>query len=321
MTSAVCRAGAAFACALILFVAPVRAEDESGLWADVRPFVEASRSQTIAVLLGRYLVAQRWDELLNETLFLIAPRGAWDDSHPAWAPARAALATAMRQASVEHLNGNLGEMLHDVVRDHAPSDPEERARATAFYLTPGGQAFLDNREQFLRAKTYGLPFVVESASRAAVARTAAAAKKTLLHLPDAQTNAVYEFNNTPLGDGLMKTQNNIVADVAANCMRSELDAIVIERFAALAKAVRAAVPKVPPPTDKTYVGTVTMRSDRTFDLSIEQYDMMRKSGTYPLSYAPDAMHWADIAAGVPGMTPGQTRFLYVDPIGRLSDHP
>lgn len=320
MGSAGRRRTAALLCATILLGVPVRAADESGLWTDVRPFVEASRSQTLAVLLGRYMVAKRWGELLNETLFLVAPRGAWDDTHPAWAPARAALATAMRQASVEHLNGNLGEMIHDIVRDHAPSDPE-RARATAFYLTPGGRAFLDHRERFLRDKTYGLPFVVEPESRPTVARAAAAAKKTLLHLPDAQTTAVYEFNQSPLGESLMKVQNNIVAEAAANCMRSELDAIVIERFPALAKAVRAAVPKIPPPTDKTYLGTVTMRPDRTFDLTIEQYDMMRKSGTYPLSYAPDAVHWPDIAAGVPDMAPGQTRFLYVDPIGRMSDHP
>jgi hypothetical protein len=64
-----------------------------------------------------------------------------------------------------------------------------------------------------------------------------------------------------------------------------------------------------------------MRADRTLDLVIEYHESLRLAGTYPLSYAPGALHWQDVASGVPDIEPGETRFLYRDPRGRLSDAP
>jgi hypothetical protein len=300
---------------------PHAVADTSAVGQDTRAFVEASRGETLALLLGRYMSAQRWDVVLDETLYRLAPRGAWGPEHPAWKPARAALATALRNASVERAKGEAGEMLYHVVRDHAPSDAAERAEAVAFYRSPGGQAFLDRREWALRERTYGLPFVAETQSRDEVERRSKATEKTLLELPEAQTSAVYDFTNAPLGEQLQKVQNGIVADIAGNILRSELDATVLDRLDALGREVRAAVPAMPPPSTKTYLGTVTMRPDRTLDVVVEQYSLLRKDGTYPFSYAPDALHWKDVAAGAPGIAPGDTRFLYVDAGGRLSDEP
>src|SRR5215813_9950259 len=120
---------------------PHAAADTSAIGQDARAFVEASRAETLALLLGRLKSAQRWDVVLDETLYRLAPRGAWGPEHPAWTPARAALATALRKASAERAKGEAGEMLYHVVRDHAPSDAAERAEAVAFYRSPGGQAF------------------------------------------------------------------------------------------------------------------------------------------------------------------------------------
>jgi hypothetical protein len=80
----------------------------------------------------------------------------------------------------------------------------------------------------------------------------------------------------------MKVQNDVVADIAGNILRSELDATVLDRLDALGREVRAAVPAMPPPSTKTYLGTVTMRPDRTLDVVVEQYSVLRKDGTYPL---------------------------------------
>jgi hypothetical protein len=300
---------------------PHAAADTSAVGQDARAFVEARRAETLALLLGRRLSAKRWDVVLDETLYRLAPRGAWGPDHPAWTPARTALATALRKASAERAKDEAGEMLYHVVRDHAPSDPAERAEAVAFYRSPGGQAFLDRREWALRERTYGLPFVVETQSREEVERRSKAAEKTLLELPEQQTNAVYDFTNAPLGEQLMKVQNDVVADTAGNILRSELDATVLDRLDALGREVRAAVPSMPPPSSKTYLGIVTMRPDRTLDVLVEEDSVLRKDGTYPFSYAPDAIHWKDVAAGAPGLTPGETRFLYVDADGRLGDKP
>jgi hypothetical protein len=42
---------------------------------------------------------------------------------------------------------------------------------------------------------------------------------------------------------------------------------------------------------------------------------------YVLTFAPNDLHWADIAAAAPGMAPGETRALYRDLSGHLGDHP
>jgi hypothetical protein len=322
------RAGAAGVAAiaaglLALVAAPARAwEDTSELWTEVRPFVEAGRGERLALLLGRYLSAKRWDELLDATLYLVAPRGAWGPDHPAWKPARAALAKDLIRRSAELPQGDAGEMLYDIVRDHAPSEAGERAAAVAFYTSAGGTAWLDRREWLLREKTYGLPFLVETESREAVVRRSKAAEKTLLELPEAQTNAVFEFTQSALGKRLLDVQNTLIAEPAGNVLRSELEGLVLEQRDAIVQAVRAAVPAVPPASAKTYVGTVAMRPDRTLDVVVERHEPLRTLGTYPtLSFAPGDLHWQDVAAAAPGLEPGQTRPLYVDAQGRLGDRP
>ena len=287
-----------------------------------RPVVEAAHAEIRAVHLGRWMSRTRWNELLDETLYEIAPKGRWAPEHPAWTAARAALADALRKASVAELAGKTGEWVRSVVNERYSSlEPEDAAKAVAFYESPGGRVFRDYRERILAEKSFGLPFVIETTSHEALVREVETWKERLLNLPDEQTNVVYEFNNSKVGEFLMGLENNLVADVIGNIMRSELERMVTEQGAALARAVRAAVPRMPPPSDRVYLGTVTMRADRTLELAIEYHESHRLAGTYHLSYAPSAPEWQDVARGVPGIAPGERRFLYRDPRGRLSDAP
>src|SRR5262245_29026842 len=98
----------------------------------VRPLAVASRAERIGVLVGRLMVAKRWNELLDELLYAVAPRGTWDERHTAWAPARKALAAALRRASVARLESSGGRLVHDVIVDRYLDvlNDEERARAT-----------------------------------------------------------------------------------------------------------------------------------------------------------------------------------------------
>jgi hypothetical protein len=256
-------------------------------------------------------------------MYTVAPRGAWDASHPAWAAARKALAKAMQRASVARDERETSRSVHNVVLDHYLDalDDDERRRATAFFESPGGRVWLASRERFLEERGYGLPFRDETEPRATYQRRAAAAKKALLHLPVEQTNAVYEWNTSALGEKLLKSQNGIVGDILRNVLGSDVDAVAIESSAAIVAEVRTRVPGVPPPSDKTYLGTVTMQADRALDVVVEQYDLYRRAGTYEFHYAPDALHWKDVAAAVPDIAPGETRILYRDPKGRLGDRP
>ncbi len=303
---------------LTVLAVPARGDIE----ADARPVVDAAHADALATNLGRYMLEARWNELLDEALYTIAPKGAWNEKHPAWRAARAALGLAIRRESVARLDGSTGRWLHEFVSERYSSlSPEERARTIAFYESPGGQAFLDFRQKALAERTYGLPYAIETAPRADYQRAAMAAKKKLRHLPAEQTQAVYDFTNSPLGQQLRGMENGPIADVAGNILRSDLDGILIEHGEAIARTVRAAVPAMPAPSAKTYLGTVTIGRDRTLQIEIEYHEMFRTVGTYRFSYAPGGLHWADVAAGVPGIAPGETRFLYRDARGHLSDTP
>ncbi len=291
-----------------------------------RPIVEAAHAEIRAVHLGRHMARGRSEELLDETLYSLAPKGKWGPEHPAWPKARAALAKALREASVKALQGETGTWIRKVVDEHYSSlEPDEIARAAAYYESPAGRTFRDFREKVLAENAYGLPYVIETKSHETMRKEVEEARQKLLNLPDEQTAQVYEFNQSKTGEFLMGVENNIVADVVGNIMRSDLGAIMRrdegKAGVAIAEAVRAAVPDMPAESPKVYLGTVTMRPDRTLDVVIEYHDGDRLAGTYPLSYAPDALHWQDVASGVPGMKPGEKRFLYRDPQGRLTNAP
>jgi hypothetical protein len=305
----------------------IAATAEADYMADkARPIVEASHAEIRAIHLGRHMARGRWEELLDETLYSLAPKGKWGPSHPAWAKARAALAKAIREASLKSLQGETGTMIREVLAEHYSSlDPAEIARAAAYYESPAGRTFRDFREKVLAENAYGLPYFIETKSHEQMSKELEDAKQKLLNLPEEQTAQVYEFNQSKTGEFLMGVENNIVADVIGNIMRSDLSGILLrdegKTFREIALAVRAAVPDMPAASPKVYLGTVTMRSDRTLDVVIEYHDRDRLAGTYPLSYAPDSLHWQDVASGVPGIEPGEKRFLYRDPQGRLTDAP
>jgi hypothetical protein len=308
----------AVTCLGLVRAVPARGDME----ADARPVVEAAHADPLATNLGRYMIQGRWNELLDEALYTIAPQGAWDPRHPAWRPARAALAQEIRRASLDRLAGDAGRLLHEVVSEHYSSlSPDERARTIAFYESPGGRAWLDLRQKAVAERAYGVPYAIEATPLADYQRATMAAKKKVRHLPADQTQAVYDFTNSALGQQLIHMENGTIADVAANILRSDLDAILILHGDEIARAVRAEVPTMPPPSAKTYLGTVTMEPDRTLEVVVEYHELYRTVGTYRFSYPPGSLHWKDVAAGVPGIAPGATRPLYRDVGGRLSDTP
>jgi len=289
----------------------------------LRRFVDGMHGETIAVELGRMVYRKRWEQVLTEGLYLIAPRGTWNDAHPAWAPARQALADALRHESVQWLAANR-DRVRLVVNDRSMREmtEDERERTTAFFATNGGQVWRDSREAFARERAYGLPLVVERASRAEYQRTKAEKEKALLALPEeSDGKVVYDFMQSPLGDKLLHLQNVEWAETVAHIFSPELNSTVLEKRAALAAAVRAAVPGVPPPSDKTYLGTVTMAPDRTFTVVVEHYRYLDLAGTYTLVYRANDLHWSDIAAAVPAIKAGEKRAVYRDASGHLSDRP
>jgi len=289
----------------------------------LRRFVDSMHGETIAVELGRMVYRKRWEEVLTEGLYLVAPRGAWNESHPAWPAARQALADALRPESAQWLAANR-DRVRLVINDKSMRmmSEEERKRTAEFFETHGGQVWRDSREAFARERAFGLPLVVESQSLAQIRRAKAEKEKALLALPEeGDGKIVYDYLQSPLGDKLLKLQNEEWGPIVAHIFSSELDSIVLEKRAMLAAAVRARVPGIPPASDKTYLGTVTMAADRTFTVIVEHYRTLQLAGKYTLVYAASDLHWTDIAMAVPDIKPGETRAIFRDKLGRLSERP
>src|SRR5262249_60780632 len=102
---------------LAALVTPARADLE----AEAGPVVAAASADTFATNLGRYMLQGRWNELLDEELYTIAPKGAWSEKHPAWRAARASLAMAIRRQTLSRMDGDAGRTLRDGVIEHASS--------------------------------------------------------------------------------------------------------------------------------------------------------------------------------------------------------
>src|SRR6266542_3311559 len=117
----------------------------------LRRFVDSMHGETIAVELGRMVYRKRWEEVLTEGLYLVAPRGAWNESHPAWPAARQALADTLRPESVQWLAANR-DRVRLVINDKSmrAMTEEERRHTAEFFETHGGQVWRDSREAYAR---------------------------------------------------------------------------------------------------------------------------------------------------------------------------
>ncbi len=290
---------------------------------ELRRFVDSQHGVEVAIELGRLVYRKRWEEILDEALCEIAPRGVWNDKHPAWRPARAELARALREESVRWLAEHRDEV-RLVVDEQSMSGltAEERRQVTAFYESSAGRVFLATRESFLRERAYGLPLEIESGSAEQVKAAHTAAEKVLLGLPeDGDGKVIYDFFHGGPGDKLQDVQVHQWGEIVANIFSNTLEAYFTEHRSELGARVRAAAPGVPAASSKTHLGTVTMSADRVFTVVVERRDNLRLVGQYTLRYAPGDVHWNDIAAAAPGMRPGETRHLYRDPAGHLGDRP
>jgi hypothetical protein len=291
--------------------------------AAVKRFCDSIHGEIIAVDLGRMVYRKRWQALPTDGLYLIAPRGAWNEASPVWAASRHAFEKTLIEKSARWLAANREEVRLIVYEQSRQALSEDELRLAAeFFESAGGRVWRDRRERLIRERVYGLPFIIETESLDQIKAENLVLEKALLELAeDGDGKVVYDFFQSPLGDKVLHLENEIWAPILANVFGSELDAIVTRDAPELAKALRAEVPSIPAQSSKTYLGSVVMGADRSLEIMIEHYQATRLIGTYKLKYRPDEAHWSDVAAAVPDMNPGDRRFLYRDPSGRLSDQP
>ena len=134
-------AALALLCFLCCVPSVIAVEDRFASDAKLQRFVDSQHGEALAIELARLVYRKRWNEILDQSLYLIAPRGTWDEKHPAWAPAREALARTLREESVRWLAANRDEVrlfvnersLQAMTRDAArPPSFSNRAQAASF---------------------------------------------------------------------------------------------------------------------------------------------------------------------------------------------
>lgn len=291
---------------------------------DLRRFVESMGGEAYALEAGRIAYRRRWEQTLTDALYLIAPRGAWNASHPAWGPARKALSETLRREVVapfaRHRQNDRRLMNQESMYQ---LDADERRVATAFFESPVGRQFVAARLASAHADAWGLPPGVDPDTQEQAKAIAEQKLSVLDALPEdrGEGKAMQEFLDGPVWKKVLRLQLQSWADSISFSLNLEVQALVLEHKSELGAALRQAVPGIPPPSDKTYLGTVELAADRVFTVTVEHWSGLIQVGKYTLKYAPADVHWHDIAALAPGIKPGETRFLYVDAQSRAGDRP
>jgi hypothetical protein len=316
---------AAFCLVVALSCAPARAAPvDDPLAADpaLTRFTESMHGNAYALDVGRIAYRHRWDATLTDIQYLVAPRGTWNERSSTWAPARAALAQAIATRAApryaDYVPAARRLMNQASVR---ALTAEERAAVTSFFETPAGRAFMTARAKSAAKDAFAVPPGTDTEPLPRLQSES----KTLLDgidaLPADQAKALDAFLDSPLWKKVLHLQLVDWADTTSFFIDEVVQAIVREDMQAVASAVRAAVPGVPPPTSKAYLGTVTMAADGHVDIVVEHFAGLNRMGRYALRYAEDAPQWRDVAAMAPGLAPGETRVLFFDAQGRVGDRP
>lgn len=300
--------------------APV--DDPLAADAALRRFTESMRGDAYALDVGRIAYRKRWEAALDDIQYLVAPRGTWDERSATWRPARAALADTMARRVApryaEYVPAARRLMNQASVR---ALTADERGAVTAFFESPGGRAFMIARAKSAAKDAFGVPPGPDAEPLARLQGESKALLDGIDTLPPDQAKFVDDFLDSPLWKKVLRLQLVDWADTTSFFINEAVQEIVREEMPAVASAVRAAVPGVPPPTSKTYLGTVAMAADGHFDVVVEKFAGLNHMGRYPLRFAKDEPQWRDIAALVPSIKPGETRVIFFDAQGRVGDRP
>jgi len=281
-----------------------------------------SRAGDLALSRGRITAQDHLDRAVAMTVDAVSPPGTWAGHDDGLARARRELARLFTAATTgdEHARP---AWLSYVVRHSLEMnlDEAERLQAITFYESPGGSAWLAKRLTESAHRAFQQPFGPDGEAEAPLAAAATAAAQAFERLPADEREAVRAFTESPAGDRLRCAEDYLRLEVSDG-FGSDLELVAARQQTEFVATVRGHLgDALPRSTDKIWLGTVTMESDRTLAATIEHRDAARVAGRYEVRYAPDTRHHADLLAAVPTIAPGETRQLFRDPHGRMSDRP
>jgi hypothetical protein len=317
--------------AVLCCAAPLHAEEPEPREVAVSRIIEATSLDRLILANARAKLAEdpRFDKRIDDFLYELRKPALWSSSHPAWAPTRAALLEHFARESNEWLQGYWKQATAIHVRELAYHYRlPDILVMQEFALSEGGKAYYAKRIAEARVKAGEAIFSLEPASKPALEKLAADARKRFDALPAAEKKRVVEFTAPlPCGDcghayaieRWITEQSKWIAEVMASHL-TDVNYKAREAWNGALNARFAAV--LPVDSKKQLLGTLEMRPDATlvFRFTFPWKDAVN-GGNLALEIPKSAPQYAETLALAPDLAAGKSRVLYRGQDGVVSDKP
>jgi hypothetical protein len=284
--------------------------------------------------------AQALQRSITYSLYQLRPSGVWDESHPAWKPAKKALLELMAPDTSTWLNEFWNQNAKKIVVSdlhYAFTEPEGLA-LLEFAETPGARLWFNRRLSECKLKTAGGPgeigglyrFEGENYSdpkgqlQDATRRFDALSGEEKRRVADftagakcaACARAPFAVLNRELED-----KARWLADVLSGHFDvGTSDYQIRQRWVAQLEARLG--PTLPVLSKKQYLGNLEMQQDRTVEFRFTYYwNDKPAGGTQVLRFPATHLNYQEVLNLAPNLVAGAPRALYRDANGVISDQP
>jgi hypothetical protein len=285
----------------------------------------------LAMAQARLPKDDRFQRNVDAVLFRIRPPALWNEKHAAWTPARAELLEAARVGTSNEMHAYWKDY-HAVTSREIGSalQPGEIAALDEAIALPAGKALYERRLAELRAANGDGLFEMDPLPNADRKREAAEAKKRWEAIPAAErAKAQVLLAATPCApcgrtvsealERFLAGQSQWLTEVLGN-MFGSTDYHLVEAWISAVNTKLAA--SLPVESKKQVLGTLEMRKDASLAFKFNYYAKDRADGgLHVIEFARGSPYYVEVSALAPGMAAGQSRTLYRDVEGVVSDKP
>jgi hypothetical protein len=320
----------ALACALVKDAVAQGYEERNRIAEQVVDDVKIDRL-VLAIAQANLAKDERFQRNLDAVLFRLRPADVWNEQHAAWKPARAALIEIARSGTSDQMHAYWKDYHNVTWRELASTfQPGELLAFRDFVASPAGHASLERRLAEQRAANGDGLYEMDPLPNADRKREALEAKKKWEALPAADRKAAEAFlAKAPCGpcyrppaevlEHFLDGQAKWLTEVLGNMLGSTDYHLVDVWLASLDGRLKTALPVS---SKKQVIGVLEMRKDGALAFRIKFYAKDRADGgQHVLEFPRGHPNYAEVAALAPGLAAGQSRTLYHDEDGIVSDQP
>jgi hypothetical protein len=321
--------------AVALFAACISAgAQQDSREADASRVMQATAIDRLILANARSIAAAnpKAEQSLDDHLYRLRGPVLWDPKHAAWGPARKLFKERVAAESNQWVQEYWREAALKIhVRELASSyRPADLAIVREFAESPGGQAYFARRLAEARVKSGEAFFSLDPANPAVLDKVAADARRRFDALPATEKQRVAAFlegrpcdacgrSHVSVLESYISEQSRWIGEVLVTHLGSIPYATSDTWIADIGAKLGA---ELPVDSKKQLLGTLEMRGDATLVFRFTFYwkDAIN-GGSLALEFPKTGPQYAEVLALAPGLAAGQSRVLYRDLDGVVSDRP